>query len=442
VAYILISLAALVGIFAAWWAMSKKETKKENSVQPMSATQETPKRHAIFLDLETTGLDPEHDRITEICVLRAVFGEKVHDGLATLINPGRSIPQQIVDLTGITDEMVKDKPGEEVLHQFLDYIDKDLVHAYNADFDMSFLRAAAKRLGRTFNNESLCVLELLREKHPNLRSYKLKDACVAFSINPDENAHRALGDTIRAIGIYSALCDHKQPAASYLRQNYFEDDDGCECAVYGHFNEAGECFYVRTVNDGQSEIPDKDRLWSFYTERMLGGQYEVRMLEDELSFTKALAYKEKVLKEHAKTLLNRTNPWRKYNAQAQGRYRELKAQVERSIESGRFAEDANSNEALAIYWQALKFGEEKLDLLLEDGLFGEVDRAYRKIHRCNCLLKALDRLTLVLCRERRYDEAAVAANDIFARYPGADSLAGAGKIRNRIAKGMSKDVSG
>lgn len=435
---ILVALAALLALAAAWAVFQKKSTQKEPAPAPVnSQLGETAKNYVLFVDLETTGLDPENDRITEICLLRAVFGESVHDGLGTLINPGQPIPSQIVELTGITDEMVKDKPGEEILHKFFDYIGSDQVHAYNADFDMGFLRAAARRLERPFNNTSRCVLQLLREKHPNLRSYKLGDACAAFNINPDSKAHRAQGDTIRAIALFNALVTNKQPANSYLRYNSYADDER-ECEVYGHFNTAGECFYIRTVHGDQSESPDKDPLWTFYTEQVLAGKYEIRLLDDEITYSKARAVKEQLLKKYAKTTLNRANPWRKCNAKAQERYQSLKGQIDTLMNSGKLVEKVKPDDALEAYRQALKLGEEQLELLLEDGLFGEIDRAYGKIHRCNQLVKAVDRITMVLCRNKRYDEAVATATDLFNRYPGTNLLTGAEKIRNRISKRPEK----
>ena len=441
---ILMILGALVGLAAAWAVFLKKPARTKSTQVPEPEPEnnlvvETPKKYALFLDLETTGLDPENDRITEICVLRAIFGESVHDGLCTLLNPGLPIPPRVVELTGITDEMVADKPGEEVLHQFFDYIGADPVHAYNADFDMSFLRAAAERLGRSFNNESRCVLELLREKHPNLRSYKLGDACAAFGINPDGKAHRAKGDTIRAIALWNAVRTKRPPDAMYLRPSYsYIDSDEEECEVYGHFNMAGECFYVRTVRGEQSAIPDKDPIWTFYTEHMLEGKYEVRLLNDALTYKKSLAVKERLLRKHAKTVINRANPWRKHNVAAQERYQALKSQIDALINSGKLVEKTNPDDALDAYRQALKLGENQLDLLLEDSLFGEVDRAYGRIHRCSQLVKAVDRITMVLCRNKRYDEATATAEDLFNRHPGTNSLAGAEKIRNRISKRLEK----
>ena len=305
-------------------------------------------------------------------MLRVVFGENVHDGLGTLINPGRPIPQQVVELAGISDEMVIDKQGEEVLHEFFDYIGADPVHAYNAGFDMNFLRAAAKRLGRSFNNESCCVLELLRKNYPNLRSYKLGDACAAFGITSDGKAHRTKGDTIGAIALWNSVRNKKQPDAGYLRHSYndynYDGDAGEECEVYGHFNTAGECFYVRTVRGEQSAIPDKDPIWTFYTEQMLAGKYEVRLLNDVLTYKKALAVKEKLLRKHAKTVLNRANPWRKHNVKAQERYQALKAQIDTLINSGKLVEKTNPDDALDAYRQAFKLGEDQLDLLLEHSL--------------------------------------------------------------------------
>ena len=113
--------------------------KLDTAIVEKPAAEPQSRQSVIFVDVETTGLDPAVDRITEICVIRVVLGQSEHNGKRTLINPSMSIPQAVVQLTGITDEMVKDAPTEECLREYFDFIGNDPVYAYNADFDMRFL---------------------------------------------------------------------------------------------------------------------------------------------------------------------------------------------------------------------------------------------------------------------------------------------------------------
>lgn len=403
--------------------------------------------YLLFVDLETTGLDPSSDRITEICFIRLAIGQQQHKVLCSLINPGRPIPRHITDLTGITDEMVRDMPSEQdILPQFFDFIGRDRLYAYNADFDLGFLRAAAKRLGREFDNEGHCVLEALRQAHPNLRSYKLADACSAFGLQVATDAHRAQGDALRAIELWCALGSDKSPAPGYLRPSYQAnradwDDDDKDYVIYGHINPAGECFYIWTAREGDAETPDKDTLWHYYVEEMLHGQYEIQLLDDELSYSRARAKKEQLLKRHARTVLNRANQWRKHDLVAQDRYRALGEQIEALLQAGKLAQKERPDEALASYHQALALAMEQLDIKLEQSLFGEVDRAYGKAHRCMSVLKALDRMTLVLCQSKLAADADTITSDVLARYPGVTNLSGFEAIRKRIAKGLSKSAA-
>src|SRR6476646_8322124 len=104
----------------------------------------------VVVDLETTGGrasgDGDNvDAITEIGAVK-VRGAAVLGELATLVDPGRSIPPQIVELTGITSAMVHDAPKiDAVLPAFLEFSRGAVLVAHNAGFDIGFLRAAAER---------------------------------------------------------------------------------------------------------------------------------------------------------------------------------------------------------------------------------------------------------------------------------------------------------
>lgn len=207
-----------------------------------------------FVDLETTGLDRENDRITEICVVVITHGATTHYGKSTLVNPGRPLSPFITNLTGITNEMLADKPGEECLRDYFDLIGEHTVYAYNAKFDIGFLQAAARRLGVTFTNRSECVMERVKAVHPNLRSYKLTDVCTSFGIDVAGDAHRAEGDVRRAFALLSAVNSGEKPAQSSVRVDINSPNYG----VYGHFTTAGVLFYIWTARNGEPTTPGRD----------------------------------------------------------------------------------------------------------------------------------------------------------------------------------------
>lgn len=214
-------------IFLVWLvARSKKEKAPDTaSTQTTAVTSTaiepeaiTTDRELAFIDLETTGLDPSEDRVIEVALLIHKDGGRRFDGYSELAYPGRSIPERITELTGINDEMVADmRPTSEVVRELLDKIGDREIVAYNAEFDMSFLRTEARRMGRKLQNKSYCLMEYTKEKHPNLRRYRLQDVCADFRITAEESErnglpqHRALYDAECAVRLYMAIRDGKAP---------------------------------------------------------------------------------------------------------------------------------------------------------------------------------------------------------------------------------------
>ncbi len=147
----------------------------------------------VCFDIETTGLDRRFERITEIGAVVLKNGEII-DKYNAFLNPGKSIPRTIVELTGITDEMVADAPGqEEGLNLFLDWVGNRPLAAHNADFDMGFLAEGCRRMGREFHNTSLDTLILCQNLIPKLGKYKL-DVIAEYLDLPAFNHHRACDD--------------------------------------------------------------------------------------------------------------------------------------------------------------------------------------------------------------------------------------------------------
>ncbi len=149
----------------------------------------------VAFDLETTGLSAKDDAITEIGAVIYRDGE-IAERFQTFVNPGRRLSQQVVDLTGITDEMLADAPPiEEVLPRFLDFCGDRPLAAHNADFDVGFVTAAARRLGLSYSPTYLDTLILAQHLLPDLGKYKLNLVAEALAL-PDFRHHRAVDDGV------------------------------------------------------------------------------------------------------------------------------------------------------------------------------------------------------------------------------------------------------
>ena len=149
----------------------------------------------VAFDLETTGLSSRTDRIIEIGAVILKNGEEV-DRFQTFVDPERQLEKKIVDLTGITDDMLKGAPKiEEVLPKFLDFIGDRVLVAHNSDFDTGFIRAECARLGYEYNLTAADTLILSQNLLTHLSKFKLNIVANALSL-PDFNHHRAADDAM------------------------------------------------------------------------------------------------------------------------------------------------------------------------------------------------------------------------------------------------------
>lgn len=147
----------------------------------------------IVFDLETTGLSPLSCKITEIGAVR-VCGGKVKEVFNTFVDPEGHIPEEITELTGITDEMVAGAPSqEEAVRQFLAFAGDRLLIAHNASFDTGFIRAASQQYKIPFENDYLDTVALSRHVNPELKKHKLDSLAEYFGLG-DFNHHRACDD--------------------------------------------------------------------------------------------------------------------------------------------------------------------------------------------------------------------------------------------------------
>jgi len=160
----------------------------------------------VVFDHETTGAKAPPCRITEIGAYRVRNGE-VTDEYQTLVNPEMPIPRFITELTGISDDMVRDAPlFSDIAHEFLSFIGDSILVAHNSGFDMRFLNSEIGRVfgGYRMANPCLCTVQLSRKLLPNILNHKLKTVAEHYSIEL-VNHHRASADAYATAHIFVNL---------------------------------------------------------------------------------------------------------------------------------------------------------------------------------------------------------------------------------------------
>lgn len=149
----------------------------------------------VIVDVETTGLDPEKSQITEIGALKIAAGNPAETFQHYLKISG-SVPQKIVELTGITGDILNQK-GEDkqhVLSEFKKFTANSTIICHNAKFDLEFLKQAYEQQGMEWKYDSVIdTLQLARKKDPNLKSYRLKYLLKHYNLS-EEQSHEALND--------------------------------------------------------------------------------------------------------------------------------------------------------------------------------------------------------------------------------------------------------
>ena len=159
----------------------------------------------ICFDIETTGLSAARDKITEIGAVKVENGI-ITDKFSTFVNPEMPIPQKITQLTGITDEMVKDAPSQsKAVSAFLEFAGDNVLVAHNAPFDTSFIAKACEDMGREYNYTSIDTVAISRAILTDIKNCKL-DTVAKFLRLGEFNHHRATDDAEMLAKIFITLC--------------------------------------------------------------------------------------------------------------------------------------------------------------------------------------------------------------------------------------------
>ena len=160
----------------------------------------------VVVDFETTGLNPRKCRIMEIGAVRIRNGQVVEE-YSRFVNPMEPIPQEVSELTHITDAMVADaSPAEVEIPKLLEFIGGAAFAAHNAKFDYSFLTEECNRLGIEIHMPVIDTLEFSRRMYPSLKSHRLGAVCKSLGISL-KNAHRAVHDARATAHMLNRMLD-------------------------------------------------------------------------------------------------------------------------------------------------------------------------------------------------------------------------------------------
>jgi DNA polymerase-3 subunit epsilon len=160
-----------------------------------------------FIDVETTGSNPQHERIIDIAIIRVENGVEVRR-FQSLVDPDKPIPQMIQRMTGITQAMTDKAPSfYDIAEDIQDILDGCVFVAHNVRFDYAFVKEEFKRIGYPFRAEQLCTVKLSRKLFPEQHRHNL-DTLIATHGIVCENRHRAMGDAQAILKFYE-LCTER-----------------------------------------------------------------------------------------------------------------------------------------------------------------------------------------------------------------------------------------
>jgi DNA polymerase-3 subunit epsilon len=166
-------------------------------------------KREICFDTETTGFDPkEGDKLVEIGCVELIDGRITDRQCHLYINPEREVPQEAVDVHGLTTEFLSDKPTfREVAKDFLDFIGDDgILVAHNAQFDMKFINFELELMGlKPVKNKVVDSLAIAKNKFPGQKN-NLDVLCKRFGVDSSKRVkHGALLDAELLADVYIEL---------------------------------------------------------------------------------------------------------------------------------------------------------------------------------------------------------------------------------------------
>jgi DNA polymerase-3 subunit alpha (Gram-positive type) len=190
-----------------------------SSFDPTTRISELP---IVVFDFETTGVDPRTDRIIEIGAVKFV-GRKEVERVSQLVHPGIPLPQEIIDITGITDEMLADAPPmSQVLPALHDLMRGSVGIAHNAEFDANFLSHESARLGVHCDYHLICTLKMSRALVKTPR-HKLDILAAHYNLQ-FESRHRSIGDILVTAQVFWRMLDENKSIQTLQDASAYKQD--------------------------------------------------------------------------------------------------------------------------------------------------------------------------------------------------------------------------
>lgn len=273
--------------------------------------------HYAIVDIETTGGSPKNSKITEIAIYKH-DGEKVIDEFVSLVNPEMPIPPFIVQLTGISDHMVKDAPKfYEIAKDIVEFTEDCVFVAHNVGFDYGIIRAEYKKLGYDFRRPHLCTVRASRYVIPGYDSYSLGKLSKQLGIEL-VGRHRAGGDAFATAELFTMLIK-KDPndLATFIQKELNPkklhpnldleelEEIPNKTGVYKFYNEFNQLIYIGKSIHIRKRIDQ--HLRNNKTKKGIKMQSEIARVEYELTGSELIALlKESELIKHHKPIYNRS----------------------------------------------------------------------------------------------------------------------------------------
>ncbi len=252
-----------------------------------------------IIDVETTGGNPKNSKITEIAIYN-FDGNEIVDEFITLINPEMEIPDFIVRLTGIKNEMVQDAPKfYEVANKIIEMTENSLFVAHNVGFDYGMIRHEFKSLGYDYRRPHLCTVRASRVIIPGHESYSLGKLSRALDIKI-EGRHRAGGDAMATVALFKIIHGKDKNKLSTFIQNEVNtsilhpqldidvlDDIPNKAGVYTFYNDANQRIYIGKSKHIKKRI--EQHLKNHKTAKGLQMAKEIFRIEYEITGSEVIA---------------------------------------------------------------------------------------------------------------------------------------------------------
>lgn len=273
--------------------------------------------HYAIIDIETTGGSPKSSKITEIAIYKH-NGEKVIDEYVTLVDPEMPIPQFIVKLTGINDQMVHDAPKfYEIAKDIIEFTQDCVFVAHNVAFDYNVIRAEFKSLGFDYRRPHLCTVRTSRYVLPGHDSYSLGKLTRALGIELI-GRHRAGGDAFATSELFTLLMEtDAQNLQTFIQEEVNPkrlhpnldldelDEIPNKTGIYKFYNETNELIYIGKSIHIRKRVDQ--HLRNNTTQKAIKMQKEITRIEFELTGSELISLlRESYLIKQHKPIYNRS----------------------------------------------------------------------------------------------------------------------------------------